>query len=254
MQATRARFGPVSGLRTTAKNGNERAFVDMYYAVPEKVNGASHAYVLTCTSTVPEDDQRAVPLFERIVSSFEFIDATYRESEMTRRYSHLQHGVSIDYLAELVVQENQMNATVSFVAPDETGAFASHVSYVCSPCADMSLGDDLDEFSATIRKQLESFIQGCEVREAGVATLGGVEARKLLYSGTVQHFDVTFVQLFSIRDKKAHILSFAAQSRTFERDLQRYKVCFDSFTFHDVPRSSARAESGVLTAATASSK
>jgi hypothetical protein len=191
---------------------------------------SSTGYVLTAASSAPAADRRADPLFARLTESFRLVPAAYEPAHASRRYEHLEYGVRIDYPAHFSVVEDFLGATVAFVR-EAAGSFGSHVNFVCYDRSEVSLGGSLDEFTDVIKAQLE-YIKNCEIDDDTVDTLGGVDAKRLVYRGQVSSFSVKFHQVYALRGDKAYILCFAAEQDSFDAEFSFVKeICFDNFTF-----------------------
>jgi hypothetical protein len=185
-------------------------------------------------STAPPDDRRAEPLFARLATSFELVPPGYKSKYATRRYENLQLGVRLDYPTNLAVHEKVMGAIVSFVEELPGEEFGSHANFVSHRLEDMNLSGDLEQFADTIKQQMPSFVQDYRIEKETPYMLGAQPGKCIIYRGRLQAFEAKFAQVFTIKDDRAFILSYAVSAPRFDEEFTRVReTVFDSFQFFD---------------------
>jgi hypothetical protein len=188
------------------------------------------AFILTAMTTTPLDDNRPFPVFERILSSFEFLPKGFTSKKHLFVYEHLIHKISFEFGSDFVIRDGMMMTLVSLEhgTRDSGPGFRSNLNLVLS---DVPESADLDSFSEIVNEQLQMAVEDLHVVEGKASTLGGLPAKELIYTGKIADKEFCFLQTFTIKNATAFVISFSALQPDFESELVHARPVISSFAF-----------------------
>ena len=145
-------------------------------------------------------------------------------------YTNASQGFNLRYPDSWTKRENIQGAVVAVVAP-ASGGFSRNVNVVVIPGA--PAGTKLDDILSANRANLAKQIKGLKVLLQRSVSVGGVNGRELVYTGSVSTAgtrELRFKQRYTIQGSKLYVLTQTALANDTGADAALTPV-LDSFSF-----------------------
>ena len=125
------------------------------------------------------------------------------------------------------IDENIDPALVVFAAPDVgTDPFRENVNVVVQELTELYM---LEEYSTLALNSVEQLIQGYKLVSYSDATVAGNPGKKLEYTSTTDAETVGFMQVWTIKDGKVYVITYAAGKDDYAAFLPTVQDMITSF-------------------------
>ena len=144
-------------------------------------------------------------------------------------YDSPAYGIRIKYPAEWTKQEQVMGAVVVFLAPTEgpSDIFQENVNIIVQDLSAQPM--TLDEYTELGLGQIEQFITDANILDSTTATLAGIPGGRLVYTGKQGQYDLKWMQVWTIKNDKAYVISYTAEIGRYSAFLETVEEMIDSF-------------------------
>ena len=144
-------------------------------------------------------------------------------------YDSPDYGIRIKYPADWTKEEQVMGAVVAFFAPREgaSDVLQENVNILVQDLSAQPM--TLDEFTELSVGQTEQLITDASILDSSAATLGGNPGHKLVFTGKQGEYDLKWLQVWTIKDDKAYIISYTAEIDTYSAFLKTAEEMIESF-------------------------
>jgi len=156
------------------------------------------------------------------------------EPELTKdflTYENPTHGIRIKYPKDWTMQEGFMGTVVVFLSPkaDASDVFQENLNVGVEDLSGVSI--TLDEYTELTIDQMGQFITDFTVIESGKTTLAGNPAYKIVYTGSQAQYSIKWMQIWAIKDDKAYLITYTAETDSFSDFLEIVEAMISSFEF-----------------------
>jgi eukaryotic-like serine/threonine-protein kinase len=143
-------------------------------------------------------------------------------------YSSASPAFSIAHPAAWKARTDASTALVALVAPldGSQDQFAENVNVLRQ---DVAAGTTLAQYTEASLRQAGSMIQGFVMRSAYPATLSGLPAEAVEYSGSVETKAYHWFAEWTVTGTAAYVVTYSAQPHSYERFLQDARATIESF-------------------------
>jgi serine/threonine-protein kinase len=144
-------------------------------------------------------------------------------------YDSPDYGISIKYPAEWTKDEQIMGAVVVFFAPTEgpSDIFQDNVNIIVQDLSAQPM--TLDEYTELSLAQIEQFITDPSILDSSAVTLAGNPGHKLVYTGKQGQYDLQWIQVWTMKNDKAYVISYTAEISRYSALLETVQEMIDSF-------------------------
>jgi len=183
----------------------------------------SLVYNITTVRNTSPTDTRALPLFDRFKSLFEFTDKsnTPKYTRHTCRYDHLIYhfGVKLD-AREYTPQSGK-----------STVLLERELSRIVFAVNDLASGKprDLNDFVKEVEPLLGMSENGKIIENKDIDMLGGVKGRRIVYQATFQGDTVKTEQRCAYKGDRSYIIVFTAPEAHFDSEKRYGEPILNSF-------------------------
>ena len=144
-------------------------------------------------------------------------------------YENSTYGVRISYPADWEKTENFMGTPVVFLAPKECAEdrFQENLNIMTM---DMS-GQEatLQEYTAASEEQIKQVVTDAQITESADTTLAGSPAHRIVFSGTQGAYKLKWMQVWTIKNKKAYGITYTAEADKYDAYLDKVNKMIRSF-------------------------
>lgn len=187
------------------------------------------ANVVACSSSTPTNESKPAstssttpppaPVKDEIKPTQANIDAT----KDWQTYENATHKLSIKYPKDWTKKE-ESNIIVGFMS---TGT--ANVNLVTE---DMSKNPTMkvDEYLKLSLPNIEKEFKEFKLLENTPLTLGNVKAQKIIYTANVEGMNLKFMQVLTIINQKAYVLTYTALADEYDKNLETANKIFGSLT------------------------
>jgi hypothetical protein len=232
-------FELISDSPTTISNNAARKLVYTHAAgqyelkVMQTISLANAgAYIFTFTALIAE--------YSNYISTAEEILDSLQISVVMLRYESMEHGVQIDYpdyweVAEGTRLAENVDAVVYFYPPleGESDIFEENVNVVIEY---LEPGTSLDGYTDSALALIESLTTDFRLVESTDVTISGNVGHKVVYTGKQGINSLKTMQVYTVIDDKAYVLSYNAISSTYSEHLPIVEDMIDSLTLAVTPK------------------
>jgi cytoskeletal protein RodZ len=133
-------------------------------------------------------------------------------------YESPQFNMKLKYPGSWALQEGLMGTVAVFLSPNEndTDTFQESVNIIVQDLSTQTVDIDLAMYTEGSVEQIKQLITDASIITSEKATLSGKEAHKLVYTGKQGEYDLKWMQIYSIKDKMAYVISFTAQADKYD--------------------------------------
>ena len=185
-----------------------------------------------CTQTTNQK-RVVVPSSKQIETPVETQPTQQTTSETTNMltYEDSDAGIRVNYPSEWARQEKLMGTVVSFTTPLE-GSSDNFQENVNIAIEDLSLEPKtLEEYTNYNINEIENLLEDVEVLEINTEILAGNEADRLVYTGKLGQYTLKWMQIYTIKDHKAYVITYSAKINTYNEFLNDAEDIIYSFEF-----------------------
>lgn len=136
-------------------------------------------------------------------------------------------GFRVTYPLTWTMQQNAYWAQVIFFSPQWSGdLFRENVGIVSETLpSDMSIAT----YYTSVKNQISTIIQNYQEISNEDLSLNGVAAKKIVYVGTQNTYQLKWMQVLAIKNKTAYIINYTASADTFDEFSKEANAIVDSF-------------------------
>ena len=143
-------------------------------------------------------------------------------------YTDAARGFSVSYPPGWQARKDVLGTAVVLLPTPAPDQFASNFNVLVQPVPE---GITLAQLTELSLKQLANVVTDYKLVSQGGATVGGVPARQLEYTGTQGKFALHWQQLYALRGGKAYVLTFTAEQKRFAAERKNAASIVQSFKF-----------------------
>jgi hypothetical protein len=145
-------------------------------------------------------------------------------------FSATAEGFTIAYPSDWTKTEGAFDSVVLFQSPSEgaSDAFPESINVFTEDLGKTGIG--LEEYTKAGKTQIEQFITGVEIVEEGAATLAGLPAYRIHYTGTQGVLELEFLQVWTVSKGVAFVVTYTAQAGHYETSLGAAQEMIASFS------------------------
>ncbi|QTH41741.1 hypothetical protein J4772_30115 [Cohnella sp. LGH] len=141
-------------------------------------------------------------------------------------------GTTIHYPEDWTLQENLVGIAI-FLAPLE-GAddkFAENVGFIIEDLGGQAIS--AADYLEITKQQLPNMLEDFEIVEEGAAPAEeGIDGSYIIYKGTQNGNELSWLQTIEVSDGKGYIMTYTASRDSFDKYLDQVGVIADSWTVH----------------------
>lgn len=186
------------------------------------------ANVMACSSSTPTNESKPAdttsapaptPVKDEIKPTQANIDAT----KDWQSYENSTYNLKMKYPKDWTKQE-ESGVIVGFMSGS-----TANVNLVTE---DLSQHPSIkiDEYVKLSIPQIEKEIQNFKLIENTPLTMGNVKAQKIVYTANVEGMDLKFMQVLTIINQKAFVLTYTALTSEYDKNLGTAQNIFGSLT------------------------
>ena len=118
---------------------------------------------------------------------------------------------------------------VAFVAPREnvSDIFQENVNIIVEDLSDQPM--TLDEYTELSVQQLEQSVTDLNILDSSPFTLTDIPGHKVVYTGKQGQYDLKWMQVWTVKNDKAYVISYTAETDTYSAFLGTAQEMIDSF-------------------------
>jgi len=146
-------------------------------------------------------------------------------------YYSSAYEIKIKYPAEWqTIEPEDEYVKVVFLSPLE-GISDPYSDLVMILIEDLPFKMKLTDYTELAIRQMRASYPDMQILTSGPATLAGNPAHKIVFTGTVEDYDISIkgMMIWTIKDKKAYIIGYVAEVETYTAYLQTAQTMVDSF-------------------------
>jgi hypothetical protein len=145
-------------------------------------------------------------------------------------FSATVEGFTIAYPSDWTKTEGAFGSVVFFQSPSEgaSDAFQENLNVLTEALGETGIG--LEEYTKAGKMQIEQLMTGLDIVEEGAATLAGLPAYLIHYTGTQGVFELEFLQVWTVSEEVAFVVTYTAQVGHYETSLGAAEEMIASFS------------------------
>jgi serine/threonine-protein kinase len=142
-------------------------------------------------------------------------------------YERDDYGYRFEYPADWEIVEKPDAQIVLFLSPEgESGSFRENVSVLVQDLGAETV--TLEEYTDLALSQAEGLIADYMLIESAPATLAGNPGYTIVYRGTQGVYDVLWLQIWTLVDDRAYVVTYTAEQDFYEQHLALAEQMIDS--------------------------
>jgi serine/threonine-protein kinase len=159
-----------------------------------------------------------------------FSNVLYAANQSSKTYVSKKYGFKIDYPSNWEFREKVMNAEVVFLAPPEDASdqFRENVNV---GVIGVPANTDLNAVKDATIQQLGNMVTNFNLVAEKPVTWLGNNAYAMVYTGTMGKYQLQWQQIFTIVDDAAYILTYAAETKSYNKFFPYFNQIAASFRF-----------------------
>lgn len=143
-------------------------------------------------------------------------------------YDNSADGIRIKYPSDWTKNSQIEGAIVVFLSPKKSASDTSATLGVSTE--DLSKQPmTLEEYTTLSLKNLNQFVTDAKILDSSATTLDGNSAHKVVYTAKQGQYTLKFMQVYTIKDNTAYVLSYIAEINKFNDFLDTAQEMIDSF-------------------------
>lgn len=144
-------------------------------------------------------------------------------------YENSENGIKIKYPKDWEKQEAAGGASVVFLSQKESeaDAFRDNVSVVIQDLSSQPM--TLEEYSNVSISSFPSFVPNFQQIELKDVTVAKNPGKKIAYTGKLQDYNVKVIQVWTIKNNDAYILTYLAAEENYSKYLDLAEKVINSF-------------------------
>lgn len=145
--------------------------------------------------------------------------------------THSTDKYSIRYPDKWKFEGEDMGAVFHILAAKSgpNDGFNENVSLVIQDLTGINI--DLDRYVELAEKQILSSVKNGKIVKSQRLSSGSLQLHKLTYTGEINEFQLKLIRHYHLRDEKAYILTFTAETKEFEKFKFYGQQILNSFRF-----------------------
>lgn len=146
-------------------------------------------------------------------------------------YSNSSLGISIQYPQDWTKVEGAAGTVVTFQSPQSSASddFLENLNIVVEDLSSQPM--TLSEYVELNVNMLKQYIPSYKLIDSSSTTLAGMPAQKLVYTGELQQYALKWMQIISIKNNVAYVISYTATESSYSSNLETAQHMIDSFRF-----------------------
>jgi len=180
------------------------------------------------------DSLKLLPLLVVFVVAISTLCVNHASAAGTSVYENLSEGFLLEYPDDWQVIELEDPVIKAMIAPPTENPEDPLDAISMILIEQLALEIDLFDYSELAMENLESSLGNFKLIDELEVSLGGIPAKKIKFTG-LNEFDVpvTGTYVWTIKDNKAFLILFMADSTTYTKYSQTGKMIEDSFKFKE---------------------
>jgi len=144
-------------------------------------------------------------------------------------YESYTYGIRMKYPIDWTKEEQFLGLVVSFFSPQESASddFLENLNVVVEDLFVQPM--TIDEYTELSIDQVKKIVTDISAIDSSFTTLDGNSARKLVYSGKQGIYDIKYMQILTIKDNKAYVITYTAEINKYTYFLGRIQEMVNSF-------------------------
>jgi serine/threonine-protein kinase len=144
-------------------------------------------------------------------------------------YENKVEGIKIGYPADWTKKEQYMESVVAFLSPKESPSdtFQENVNIIVQDLSAQPM--TLEEYTELSINQIGQLVTNANIIESEATSLANNPGHKLVYTGIQGEYELKWMQIWTIKDNKAYIITYTAQIDKYSDFLEPVKQMIDSF-------------------------
>jgi len=141
-------------------------------------------------------------------------------------------GTTIHYPEDWTLKENLVGIAI-FIAPLEGAGdkFAENVGFIIEDLGGQAIS--AADYLEITKQQLPNMLEDFEIVEEGAAPAEeGIDGSYIIYKGTQNGNELSWLQTIEVSDGKGYIMTYTASRDSFDKYLDQVGVIADSWTVH----------------------
>ena len=204
---------------------NRKSGADTYKFMQIWTIKNNRVYIISYVAETDNTYSNFLVTLTKMIDSFEItpISAPTTTNKFLE-YTNSEENIKMKYPSVWSKKEKYAGTTVSFIS------LKGNVNVAIDDLSAEPM--TLSEYTEYSLAQLEYFIPDMKVIESSeTATLGGNRAYKLVYVGTIEESVFKWMQIWTIKDDKAYVLSYTASLQDYPSSLDKVNEMVNSFKF-----------------------
>lgn len=138
-------------------------------------------------------------------------------------YNNSEHGIRIKYPSDWGFGEQVKNDVVLFLSPVESSSdiFRENLNILIETLSTDAQPKTLDEYTKLSIEEIKKYINDVNIIDSGSTTLDGNPAYKVVYTGKYLNYELKWMQVWTIKNNKAYILTYAAAVEGYTKYLDK---------------------------------
>lgn len=149
-------------------------------------------------------------------------------------YRNEKYRFEIHYPSNWTRQEQEPFGTlalifVAFLSPQESASdmFLENINITVQDLSNQPM--TLDEYTNLSINQMSQYITDFNIIDSSVTTLVGNPAHKIVYTGKEGQNNLKWMQIWTIKDNKAYVITYTAKIDTYSNFLGTIQQMINSF-------------------------
>ncbi|MFH1563605.1 MAG: PsbP-related protein [Nitrospirota bacterium] len=151
------------------------------------------------------------------------------ETTQFSTYNNPGDGIRIKYPKDWTKQEKIMGMNVIFSSPLESDSdtFQENVNVIVQDLSAQPM--TLDEYTKLSLEQVKQIVTDASIPYSSATTLDGNSANRIIYTGRVGIYNIKWMQIYTIKDNTAYILTYTAETDKYNDFLDTAQEMINSF-------------------------
>lgn len=144
-------------------------------------------------------------------------------------YDSYVYGIRIKYPLDWTKEEQVFGTVVSFSSPIESASddFSENLNVLVQDLSAQPI--TLEEYTRISEEQVEQYITNGKILDTIATTLDGNSAYKLVYTGKQGQYNIKWMQVYTIKDDKAYVITYTAEMDSYSNFLGTAQEMINSF-------------------------
>ena len=143
-------------------------------------------------------------------------DKIPQESTNTKTYENSANGIKIKYPKDWTIQEGLMGSLAAIISPleDTNDKYRENFNIITENIPE---NIDLDKYKDASLELLNNLITNYKLLKSEKTNIMQKSAYKIMYTGVQGKFNLEFVQIFSILEKKSIVFTFVTEENKYSK-------------------------------------